>query len=124
MTAALQTVAAIPIAHQDTAITGTADRAVDEFRDQTPRGDISKRETQIILKTDKRSTVLELSREGKFDAKSNGCGREPGFLESDKLEVAVENGRCVVTHLLAGRDRRPNCSDAIFRTTETALRRS
>jgi hypothetical protein len=45
------------------------------------------------------------------------------FLEGDMLEVAVKNGRWVLTDLPACRDRPPNCSDAIFRTTETALQR-
>src|ERR1700722_15444454 len=49
------------------------DRRVDEFRDQPPtsQGFMSKREPQIILKTDERSTVLELPCEGKIVAKSS-----------------------------------------------------
>ena len=47
---------------------------------------------------------------------------ETGFPRGDELGVAVESGRWVLTKLPAGQ--RPNCSDAIFRTTETALQRS
>jgi hypothetical protein len=63
---------------------------------------MGKREPQIILKTDERRTVLELAREGKFTAKSGGWDEDRVFLEGDKLEVAVKNGRWVVTHLPAG----------------------
>jgi hypothetical protein len=41
------------------------------------------------------------------------------FLEGDKLEVAVKNGRRVLTHPSANPQ-----PDAIFRTTETALQPS
>jgi hypothetical protein len=63
---------------------------------------MGKREPQIILKTDKRSTVLELAREGKFAAKSSGWDENRVFLEGDKLEVEVKNGRRVLTDLPAG----------------------
>ena len=66
-----------------------------------PPGGVSKREPQIVLKTDERSTVLELSCEGKFSAKSTGWDENRVFLEGDKLEVAVVNGRYVLTHLPA-----------------------
>ena len=46
--------------------------------------------------------ILELGREGKFAAKSSGWGENRVFLEGDKLEVAVKNGRWVLTHLPAG----------------------
>ena len=68
----------------------------------TPRGVVSKREPQIILKTDERSTVLELPCEGKFVAKSSGLDENRVLLEGDKLEVALVDGRWVVTHLPAG----------------------
>ena len=48
------------------------------------------REPQTILKTDKRSTVLELSREGKFAAKSSGWD-ENRFPSGRQVEVAVKN---------------------------------
>jgi hypothetical protein len=38
----------------------------------------------------------------KFAAKSIGWGEIRVFLEGDKLEVAVKNGRWVLTHLPAG----------------------
>jgi hypothetical protein len=44
------------------------------------------REPQTILKTDERSTVLELTHEEKFAAKSSGWLKAGG----DKLEVAVK----------------------------------
>jgi hypothetical protein len=47
------------------------------------------RERQIILKTDKRTVLLELGLGGKFQAKSA------------VLEVEVCNGRCVLTHVPA-----------------------
>jgi hypothetical protein len=48
------------------------------LRGCTPQGAMSKREPQIILKTDERSTALELARERKFAAKSTGWD-ETGF---------------------------------------------
>ena len=45
-----------------------------------------------ILKTDERKIVLELTG-GKFAAKSTGWDENRVFLEGDKLEVAVKNGR-------------------------------
>ena len=61
---------------------------------------MSKREPQIILKTDERSTILELAREGN-STQIKRLGRKPGFLEGDKLEVAVKNGRWVLTRVPA-----------------------
>ena len=56
---------------------------------------------RLFSKTDKRQVVLELGLEGKFAAKSTGWDEKPGFPEGDKLEVAVKNGRWVLTHLPA-----------------------
>jgi hypothetical protein len=62
---------------------------------------MSKREPQIILKTDERHIHLELGRDGKFAAKSTGWDENRVFLEGDKLEVEVKDGRWVLTHLPA-----------------------
>jgi hypothetical protein len=62
---------------------------------------MAKREPQIILKTDERKIHLELGLEGKFAAKSTGWDENRIFLEGDKLEVAVNNGRWVLTALPA-----------------------
>jgi hypothetical protein len=82
---------------------------------------MSKREPQIILKTDERGIHLELEREGKFAAKSSGWLKTGVFLDGDKLEVAVKKATGYSRAFPRSRDRRPNCSDAIFRTTETAF---
>jgi hypothetical protein len=58
---------------------------------------------EIILKTDERKIVLEIGHGGKFAAKSTGWGEKRVFLEGDKLEVALGNGRFVLTHRPAGR---------------------
>ena len=62
---------------------------------------MGKREPQIILKTDERKVVLELSLEGKFAAKSTGRDENRVFLEGDTLQIAVKNGCRVITHLPA-----------------------
>jgi hypothetical protein len=62
---------------------------------------MGKREPQIILKTDERKIHLELGLEGKIRSEINGVGRDPVFLEGDRLEVAVVNGRWVLTALPA-----------------------
>jgi hypothetical protein len=56
------------------------------------------REPQITLKTDQRNVLLELSLGGKFQAKSSGWDENRTFLEGDVLEIAVRNGRWVLTH--------------------------
>ena len=53
---------------------------------------------QIILKTDERKYYAGTRPRGKFAAKSTAWDE----IEDDKLEVAVKNGRWVVTHLPAG----------------------
>jgi hypothetical protein len=63
---------------------------------------VSRREPQIILKTDERSIVFEPGLGGKFSAKSTAWDENRVFLEGDKLEVAVNSSRWVVTHLPAG----------------------
>jgi hypothetical protein len=60
------------------------------------------REPQIILKTDQRKVVLELSLKGRFEAKSSGWDENRVFLEGDVLEVSVRNGRWVLCHVPAG----------------------
>ena len=62
---------------------------------------MGKREPQIILKTDERQVVLELGLEGKFSAKSTGWDENRVFLEGDRLEVSVKNGRWVLCHVPA-----------------------
>ena len=69
----------------------------------TPPGDhVSKREPQIVLKTDERKVLLELGHDGKFAAKSTGWDEIRVFLEGDKLQVEVKFGRWVLMHLPAG----------------------
>ena len=65
-------------------------RWVDEFRDH-PLGEAAEREPQIIPKTDECST-----------ASNSGASKNSAFLEGNKLEVAIKDGR-VLTHLWAGR---------------------
>jgi hypothetical protein len=60
------------------------------------------RETQIILKTDQRTVVLELGLGGKFAAKTSGWDENRVFLEGDVLEVSVRQGRWVITQVPAG----------------------
>ena len=62
---------------------------------------MAKREPQIILKTDECKLVLELGLGGKFTARSTAWHENRVFLEGDKLEVAVNNGRWVLTALPA-----------------------
>ena len=62
---------------------------------------MGKCEPQSILKTDECSIVFELGLQGKFAAKSTGWDENRVFLEGDKLEVEVKNGRWVLTHLPA-----------------------
>jgi hypothetical protein len=62
---------------------------------------MAKRELQIILKTDERKVVLELGLEGRFAAKSTGWDENRVFLEGDRLDIEVKNGRWVLTHVPA-----------------------
>jgi hypothetical protein len=70
------------------------------------------RERQIILKTDQR-TLLGLG--GKFQQKSSAWDENRTFLEGDVLEVAIRNGRWVLTHVPAGRARHRLRPSTIFR---------
>jgi hypothetical protein len=82
-------------------------RVAFEYRHHPLGEHVSRREPQIILKTDERSIVFEPGLGGKFSAKSTAWDENRVFLEGDKLEVAVKNGDC----LPAGpRQRRPRCS--------------
>jgi hypothetical protein len=81
---------------------------------------VSKREPHIILKTDERSTVLELEREGKAAAKSIGWGENRVFLRAKSSRSPSRTGHLVLTHLPAGPRPAAERSDSIFRTTETA----
>jgi hypothetical protein len=50
---------------------------------------MSKREPQIILKTDERHIHLELGRDGKFLVRSMAWDENRVFLEGDKLDIEV-----------------------------------
>jgi hypothetical protein len=63
------------------------------------------------------SIHLELGRERTFNRQINRLGRKPGFLEGDKLEAAVTNGRWVLTHLPAA-PRKPEPLRHYFPTEE------
>jgi hypothetical protein len=63
---------------------------------------MSKREPQIILKTDERKLVLELGLGGKFTARSTVWDENRVFLEGDKLVVEVKTGRWVLTYKPSG----------------------
>jgi hypothetical protein len=84
---------------------------------------MSKRETQVILKTEERNQLLEVGRDGKFVAKTIGWDEDQYSLKgtSSKSQSRTAAG-CSIACPQA-RDRRPNCSDTIFRSTETALHR-
>jgi hypothetical protein len=73
------------------------------------------REPQIILKTDLRNVILELGLGDKFQAKSSGWDENRTFLENDIVEIAVRNGRWVLTHRRPDRLRRQRPSSTIFR---------
>jgi hypothetical protein len=53
---------------------------------------MSKREPQMILKTDERGAVLELGRDGKFAAKSNGWDDNRLLLEGDSFRTGSRTG--------------------------------
>ena len=73
------------------------------------------REPQIILKTDQRNVILELGLRGKFQAKSSGWDENRTFLEGAVLEVAVRNGRWVLTRFRPDRARHRLRPGTIFR---------
>jgi hypothetical protein len=62
---------------------------------------LDKRQSQIIVKTDERTFVLELGVKGKFAAKSMCWDENRVFLEGDRLEVEVKGCRWVLSHLPA-----------------------
>jgi hypothetical protein len=62
--------------------------------------------------------VLELGLGGKFTARSTAWDENRVFLEGDKLEVAMVNGRWVLTALLKGPAPAPNPVQHYFPTEE------
>jgi hypothetical protein len=72
----------------------------------------------VILKTDQRSIYLELGLGGKFQAKSGSWDENQVFLEGDVLEVAVKNGRGVLTHAPAKPVSKPPPDQHYFSTQE------
>jgi hypothetical protein len=76
------------------------------------------REPQIILKTDRRNVILELGLGRKFQAKSSGWDENRTFFEGAVLEVAVRNGRWVLTHVPAGPRPAPAPAQHYFPTEE------
>ena len=67
---------------------------------------MSKREPQTMLKTGERKAVLELGLEGNSAQNQRSGTKNRVFLEGDRLEVEVKNGRWVLTHVHAAA-RRP-----------------
>jgi hypothetical protein len=65
-----------------------------------PRGDHEQARIADHLQRES-ATVARARDEGKFVAKSGGWDEDRVFLEGDKLEVTVVNGRWVLTHLPA-----------------------
>jgi hypothetical protein len=83
-----------------------------------PWGTMGKaRERQIILSTDQRTVLLELGLGGKFQAKSSGWDENRTFLENI-VEIAVRNGRWVLTHRPAGPPPAPAPVEHYFPTEE------
>jgi hypothetical protein len=76
---------------------------------------------QIILKTDERSTPRATILEGKFAAQSSGWDESGVSFRATSSTLRSRTGAGCSRTCPRGRDGRPNCSDAIFRTTETAL---
>jgi hypothetical protein len=65
---------------------------------------MSNERPKILLKTDSKTIMLELGREGKFSAKARGCGA--GVVNrGEQIEIGVENG-----HWRPLSNRRPCCS--------------
>ena len=76
------------------------------------------RERQIILKTDQWKVILELGLGENSKAKSSGWDENRTFLEGAVLEVAVRNGRWVLTHVPAGPRPAPPPAQHYFPTEE------
>jgi hypothetical protein len=94
------------------------------FGTTPPGGFMGKREPQTILRTDERSIHLGLRHELKFERQIKQLGQKNRFSSkatSSRSQPRTAPGCSRICP--RGRSRRPNCSDAIFRTTETALRR-
>jgi hypothetical protein len=84
---------------------------------------MGKREPQTILKTDERDIASSSGVMGNYGP-NQAVGAKTEFASrGDKLEVAIKNARWLQAPLPGARHRRPNCSDAIFGTSETPLHR-
>jgi hypothetical protein len=62
---------------------------------------VDKCQRETILKTDRRNLFLEIGLDGKFSVKSSGWDENRILLDGDALEIAVDRGRWVMTHVPA-----------------------
>ena len=66
---------------------------------------MSEERPEILLKTDTKTVLFELGREGKFSAKATGWDENKVIKPGEKIEISVENGRWRPLSI-----RRPRCS--------------
>ena len=79
------------------------------------------REPQIVPKTDKRSTLIELARERRFARQNQALEMKTGFPLRRQARGSKSRTRGWVLNPPAGGAAPDvNCSDTISRTTETA----
>jgi hypothetical protein len=76
------------------------------------------REPEIILKTEERTGILNLGRDGKFQARSGCWGDRRVFPRRRRMEVQVVRGRRVVTTSPESRMRRRCLSSITSRPSE------
>ena len=81
---------------------------------------MGKREPQIILKADERRWCSNSASKANSPQSQRAGTKNRLFLEGDRLEIEVKNGRWVLTHQPPSRRRRsPSCTTG--RTTSDAV---
>jgi len=69
---------------------------------------MSKKRPEILLKTDTKTIMWELGREGKFSAKATGWDENKVLKRGEKIEISLAEGRGL--SLRCRRRRRPSAS--------------
>ena len=62
---------------------------------------MSKERPEILLKTDTKTIMLEIGREGKFSAKATGWDENQVIKPDEKIEIGAVHGRWLVVKMPA-----------------------
>jgi hypothetical protein len=83
---------------------------------------MSNEQRKILLKTDTKTIMLELGREGKFSAKATGWDKNKVIKPGEKIEISVVHGRWLIVKMPATTAEADSHADASSSTSLTSER--